>query len=175
MRLSPAAQEIFVEWYTGFMRNRRQIEADGSESEPIGAHFGKYPGLVGKLSLILHVADDSQGQKVSETTILKALAWLDYLTPHARRIYHAVEHPELGAASLLLSRLKRGELPPQFKPRDIYRKGWHGLSDPESVRRACELLLEYDWLIDVTPDAKGNGRPADPVFSVSPAVEGLPE
>ncbi|MCK7581549.1 MAG: YfjI family protein [Chromatiales bacterium] len=171
VRLSPEAQGLFVEWYTDFMRHRRQVEAEGAESDPICAHFGKYPGLVGKLALILHIADDPDARAVSETTLLKALAWLDYLTPHARRIYHAVEHPETGAASLLLARVRRGELPEKFTARDIYRKGWHGLADSDAVLRACDLLQEYDWLIDVSPEWKGTGRPPAKLYAVSPAVE----
>lgn len=175
VRLSDAAQGLFVEWYSGFMRERRAVEAGGGEIAPIAAHFGKYPGLVGKLALILHVADSPGEGLVSERTLLKALAWVDYLTPHARRVYHAVEHPETGAAELLLARLLRGELPPSFKAWEISRKGWHGLSDREAVKKSCRLLFEYGWLIELDPGGvQGIGRPADPVYTVSPAVKGTP-
>lgn len=169
VRLSDGAQGLFVEWYSAFMRERRAAEAGGGES-PIGAHFGKYPGLLGKLALILHVADDPTASEVSERTLLKALAWVDYLTPHARRVYHAVECPETGAAELLLSRLRRGELPATFKAWEISRKGWHGLTDREAVKKACRLLFEYGWLIELDTGGATGGRPADPVYTVSPAV-----
>lgn len=169
IRLSPKAQCLFVDWYTQFMQSRRSAETDGEESGPLAAHFGKYPGLVGKLALILHVADDPTSREVSERTLLKALAWIDYLAPHARRVYHAVEHPETGAAELLLARLKRGDLPDQFKPWEISRKAWHGLTDREAVKRACRLLFEYGWLVEASPGgSQGKGRPADPVYTVSP-------
>jgi hypothetical protein len=171
IRLSDAAQGLFVEWYSSFMRERRAVEADGGESAPVAAHFGKYPGLVGKLALILHVADDPASREVSERTLLKALAWIDYLAPHARRVYHAVEHPETGAAELLLSRLRRGELPASFKAWEINRKGWHGLTDREAVKKACRLLFEYGWLVELDAGGTTGGRPADPVYTVSPAVE----
>ncbi|MEF8755086.1 MAG: YfjI family protein [Accumulibacter sp.] len=127
VRLSDPAQELFVEWYSNFMQQRRSAEATGAESGPIGAHFGKYPGLVGKLALALHVADDPGGTAVSERTLCKALAWIEYLTPHAQRIYHAQSHPETGAAELLLVRLRAGKLPATFKAWEISRLGWHGL------------------------------------------------
>lgn len=174
IRLSREAQGLFVEWYSNFMRERRTVESGGSESAPIAAHFGKYPGLVGKLALILHVADDPESGEVSERTLLKALAWIDYLTPHARRVYHAVEHPETGAAELLLARLRRGELPPSFKAWEISRKGWHGLTDREAVKKACRLLLEYGWLIELDAGGSSGGRPADPVYGVSPAAKVTP-
>lgn len=175
VRLSADAQGLFVDWYTAFMRERRTVEADGGESAPIAAHFGKYPGLVGKLALILHVADDPEAKEVSERTLTKALAWIEYLTPHARRVYHAVEHPETGAAELLLSRLRRGELPASFKAWEISRKAWHGLTDREAVKKACRLLFEHGWLIELEPGgAQGIGRPVDPVYAVSPAAKVMP-
>lgn len=81
--LSESAQGLFVEWYTTFMRERRAVESSGGESAPIAAHFGKCPGLLGKLALILHVADDPNEREVSDRTLLKALAWIEYLIPHA--------------------------------------------------------------------------------------------
>lgn len=171
VRLSDAAQGLFVEWYSGFMRERREREVGGSESAPMAAHFGKYPGLVGKLALILHVADDPASREVSERTLLKALAWIEYLTPHARRVYHVASNPETGAAELLLSRLRRGDLPASFKARDIYRKCWHGLADREAVKKACRLLHDFGWLIEIDADGSATGRPADPLYALSPAVE----
>jgi putative DNA primase/helicase len=169
VRLSDAAQGLFVEWYSAFMRERRAVES-GGEGAAIAAHFGKYPGLVGKLALILHVADDPASHEVSERTLLKALAWIQYLTPHARRVYHAVENPETAAAELLLSRLRRGELPARFAARDVYRKGWHGLTDREAVKKACRLLFDYAWLIEADAGGATGGRPSDPVYAVSPAA-----
>jgi len=171
VRLSDPAQGLFVEWYSDFMRQRRSAEATAAESGPIGAHFGKYPGLVGKLALTLHVADDPGQGEVSERTLLKALAWLNYLAPHAHRVYHAAQFPETGAAELLLARVRRGDLPASFKAWEISRKAWHGLSDREAVKKACRLLFEFGWLIEI---AQGNaptvGRPADPVYAVSPGA-----
>jgi putative DNA primase/helicase len=161
VRLSAAAQEVFRDWYLQFMQSSRGEES--AVSEPLAAHFGKYPGLVGKLALIVHVADDPGAREVSERTLLKTLSWIDYLTPHARRIYHAVEHPETGAAELLLLRLRRRELPASFKAWELTRKGWHGLTDREGVKKACRLLFEYGWLIELDPGGgQGVGRPADP-------------
>lgn len=171
VRLSAEAQAIFAEWYTEFMLNRRASEA-GGESAALGAHFGKYPGLLGKLCLILHVADEPDAPAVSERTLLKGLAWLDYLTPHARRAYHAVDKPETGAAELLLARLRRGELPPLFKAWELSRKCWHGLGEREVVRSACRLLLEFGWLVEADPGGATGGRPSDPIYAVSPKARG---
>lgn len=76
--------------------------------------------------------------------MLKALAWLEYLEPHARRIYHAADAPDADTARLLLARLKRGQVQSGFKAREIYRNGWHGLGDAKHVKAACRLLTDYD-------------------------------
>lgn len=170
IRLSDAAQALFIEWYDDFMQHSRRAEK--TECAALAAHFGKYPGLVGKLALILHVADDPNSKAVSERSLVKALSWLEYLEPHARRVYHGIQHPETGAAELLLSRLRRGELPAQFSARDVYRKCWHGLSDKEAVKRACALLVDFVWLIEVETAPSSNGRPADPLYRLSPAAAG---
>lgn len=171
VRLSAEAQKIFVDWYTQFMQSARSAYSGISESAPLAAHFGKYPGLVGKLALIFHVADDHGACEVSAVSLYKALGWIEYLTPHAKRVYHAVEHPETGAAELLLSRLKRGELPSHFKAWEISRKAWQGLSDRDAVKKACRLLFEYGWLFELDPGGASGGRPADPIYSASPKVE----
>lgn len=170
IRLSNEAQQLFVGWYPDFMQTRRALESEGGESAALGAHFGKYPGLLGKLILILHVADDPTAHEVSERTLIKALAWINYLTPHARRVYHSVEHPETGAAELLLARLNRGDLPNSFKAWQLANKGWHGLTDTNAVKKACRLLYEYGWLIEIDVGGATGGRPADPVYAVSPAA-----
>jgi hypothetical protein len=170
VHLSDEAQALFNGWYEPFMKQRRGAESEEGNAA-LAAHFGKYPGLVGKLALILHVADDPDKTEVTGQSMLKALAWLQYLAPHAERVYHAVDHPETGAAERLLTRIRRGDLPVSFSARDIYRKCWQGLSERESVKKACRLLCDYGWLIELRTDAAPGGRPADPVYAVSPFVE----
>jgi hypothetical protein len=46
------------------MRELRGIEE--RENTPLAAHFGKYPGLVGKLALILHIADNPGEREVRD-------------------------------------------------------------------------------------------------------------
>jgi hypothetical protein len=169
----PAAQELFVDWYSQFMQSRRAIEKSSTEAGPLAAHFGKYPGLLGKLAIIMHVCDDPEGRAVSRRSLLKALAWLDYLDPHARRVYHAAHSPETQAAELLIARIRGGKLPAQFKSWEIVRNGWHGLTDKEGVKRACRLLFEHRWFIEIDVGDTGKmGRPNDPVYAVNPATEG---
>jgi putative DNA primase/helicase len=162
------AQGMFAEWSTDFQTTQRRREANGEECSALSSHFGKYPGLVGKLALIIHVADRPDDRAISMTTLQKALAWLDYLKPHARRIYHAAGVPNVDAAKLLLNKIRNGHVECPFKARDVYRKGWEGLGDSEQVRAACFMLADYNYLRIRDNAPSGTGRPPDPVFEINP-------
>ena len=168
LRLDTNAQGLFVEWYEGFMRKRRERDMSGEDASAISSHFGKYPGLLGKLALILHIADDPNGRAVSEQTMMKALGWLEYLESHARRVYHALDTPDADTARLLLARIRRNQVSNPFKPRDVYRNGWHGLGDAPRVKAACRLLADYEHLREHRSDEGIPGRPADPVYFINP-------
>jgi putative DNA primase/helicase len=170
IRLDAGAQGLFVEWYTGFMTQRRSREANGEDCAAVSSHFGKYPGLLGKIALILHVADNPNASAVDTRTMLKALSWLEYLELHARRIYHAIDTPDADTARLLLARIKRAEVPAGFKPREIYRKGWHGLGDAKRVKGACRVLADYDYLRAIDAGDRHAGRPPDPMYYINPKV-----
>jgi len=51
-------------------------------------------------------------------------------------------------------------LPADFRARDVRRKGWAGLTRPDDVEAACELLADHRCLI-ATPQPKTaqGGRP----------------
>ena len=159
LRLDAGAQGLFVEWYSGYMVTRRNRETSGEDCSAVSSHFGKYPGLLGKLALILHIADEPDVCAVGERTMLKALAWLEYLEPHARRIYHGADAPDADTARLLLARIKKGQVQSPFKAREIYRNGWHGLGDAKRAKAACRLLADFDYLQAIETEGPGMGWP----------------
>jgi putative DNA primase/helicase len=166
LRFTPEAQELFVDWYKTWMNTRQaNIEAEALEN-----HLSKYPALLGKLSLILSICDEPTTTSVSVYSLAKALSWLEYLEPHARRAYHAATAPETDAAHRLLGRLKRGELPEMFSARDIYRRNWSGLGESSSVKAACQLLAEFGWLRELRIDSLAVGRPSEPVYKATQQV-----
>lgn len=169
VRFDAEAQAEFVEWYTGFMVQRREIESSGAEHSALSAHFGKYPGLLGKLVLILHIAGRG-GREVTLQTLLMGLAWLEYLEGHARRIYHAADAPQADTARLLLARLRRGEVKSPFTARDVYRRNWSGLNDTKRVKAAVELLADYGYLKEAPQGQAIIGRPSDPAYLIHPMV-----
>ena len=154
LRLDDAALELFTEWRTALEARLRE----GDLHPAMEAHLGKYRKLVPALALICHLADNGTGP-VCEAAMLRALAWAGYLESHARRIYGGALAAEVGAARAILSRIKRGDVDREgFTARDIYRKQWGGLDDPELVQQALAYLVELDWLRE-RPDKGNTGRP----------------
>ena len=54
--------------------------------------------------------------------------------------------PETAGAVSLLKKIKAGALGKEFTPRVAAQKGWAGLNTPDAVRKAADMLIEYDWL-----------------------------
>ena len=94
-----------------------------------------------------------------------------YLESHARRIYSCIATPRVNSARELAARIKEGDLGREFTCRDIYRRGWIGLVDTETVKQALDLLEDAHW-VRVVPASTGSkvGRPASPSYEVNPAV-----
>ena len=152
LRFDEAAQELFSEWRTDFELRIRS----GNDHAAFEAHLAKYRKLVPSLALLIHLADDG-GAAVGETALLKALAWAEYLESHARRAYASVTQAEAQSARALLNRIRRGEVPDPFGPRDVYLKHWASLSSPEETHQAVRLLVDLDYLREERQET--GGRP----------------
>jgi hypothetical protein len=149
LRFTPEAQELFAEWQTSLMTRLRT----GREPPFIESHLAKFPALVARLALVIHLADGDAGA-VSAEALGKALDWSVYLEGHARRIYAPVTDNGLTAAHALLT--KRGEFDGKFTLRDLQRKGWAGL-DRESLQGGLDWLTDFGYLTVTTEDT--GGRP----------------
>ncbi len=150
LRMDAEAMSLFVEWQTTLMQRLRA----GDEPAWLESHLAKYPALVGRLALVLHLADGGHGAIPAEV-LARALDWCDFLEGHARRIYAPAIDGGVSAAHAI--QRKRGELADGFTARDVYRKGWAGLSDPEMVADGLAVLCEYRHLLELRSD--GVGRP----------------
>lgn len=154
LRLCDEAQERFADWLTALMQRLRS----GAEPPHLESHLSKYSALAGRLSLVLHLAERGVGP-VSDAAMAAAIAWCALLEAHARRIYAPVTDDGISAAHLILK--KRGDLPEGFTSRDVYRRGWTGLTDKGLVEGGLELLVEYghlqSWIEGAT---EHGGRPS---------------
>jgi putative DNA primase/helicase len=173
-RFTPTAQEIFVEWLVPF-----EIELRGDAMHPaMVSHLAKYRKLIPALALVFALIDTpDSGNLIGEGEIVRALAWGRYLRTHANRLYAAAVMPETTDAATLLSKIRGGRLTDgdgvildSFTPRQIAVKGWTGLHTPDAVRKAADLLADYDWLRrEAVPTGAAGGRPSDR-YTINPAA-----
>lgn len=124
------------------------------------SHLAKYRSL----ALTFHLADGGTGP-VACGPLMMAIKWSVFLYAHAKRVYaSAVTGAEI-AAQTLSKRIRKGDLGSQFGLRDVYRKGWAGLTDKSDTESAIEILMEHGWLREM-PTAPGERR-----FAVNPKVQ----
>jgi putative DNA primase/helicase len=173
-RFSPDAQALFVEWLIPF-----ETEIRGDDLHPaMVSHLSKYRKLIPALALVFALIDTpDSGGVIHEAELIRALAMGDYLRTHANRLYAAAVIPETTDAVTLLSKIKAGRLADSdgvivdsFTPRQVAVKHWAGLATPEAVRKAADMLADYDWLRrDVVQAGAAGGRPSDR-YQINPAL-----
>ena len=170
LRFEPEALEEFVAWRVGL---EQRLRADG-EHPALLQHLAKYRSLIPSLALICHLVDAPEGGPVSVDALIRALAWGEYLEAHARRLYAPALRPEVEGARELARRIRRGDVPSPFMVRDVYRRGWRGLADPQAVRTAAELLDALGWLAEeILPTTSAGGRPAVQYY-INPKAQRAP-
>lgn len=165
-RFSAESQALFVEWLGPF-----ETEIRGEELHPaLVSHLAKYRKLIPALALLFAMVDTpDSGGVIHERELLRALAWGEYLRTHAERLYAAAVIPETAGARLLLDKIKAGKLCDgdgvlldAFTPRLVAVKHWAGLSTPDAVRKAADLLADFGWLMrEAVPTGAAGGRPSD--------------
>jgi len=162
------AQERFNVW-------REELELrlrSGSMAPAFEAHLGKYRKLVPALAVLIHVAEGQPGS-VALSALERALSFADCLESHAARLYGSGVMAECNAAKALLQKLCAGDtgLPDKFTAREVRRKGWAGLTRPEDVDAACELLVDHHWLIATPQPTTGNGGRPTQLYTLSPLAK----
>lgn len=173
-RFDDAAQALFVEWLVPF-----ETEIRGDDLHPaMVSHLSKYCKLIPALALVFALIDTpDSGGVIGERELIRALAWGDYLRTHANRLYAAAVMPETTDAVALLSKIKGGKLLDRdgvlldsFTPRQVAQKCWAGLGTPDAVRKAADVLADYDWLRrDTVQGGATGGRPSDR-YTINPAA-----
>lgn len=175
-RFDEAAQALFVEWLVPF-----ETEIRGDDLHPaMVSHLSKYRKLIPALALVFALIDTpDSGGVIHEGELLRALAFGEYLRTHANRLYAAAVMPETTDAATLLSRIKAGKLVDRdgvildsFTPRQVAQKCWAGLGTPDAVRKAADVLADYDWLRrDVVQAGAAGGRSSDR-YTINPLARG---
>ena len=147
------AQDIFVEWCTEL----HTVHIANEQNPLMQQHFGKFEKLFCSIALILHLAEGSIGP-VTATNALRAAAWSEYLTGHARRIYGLVEAAKVSTARMISRRLTEGKLDDGFTVRDLVRKQWSGVTTSMQAETAL-AILEENGHVQSLDDIPQLGRP----------------
>lgn len=157
------AQALFSEWRCNLEMRLRS----GDEHEAFVSHLSKYRKLVPSLALINHLCDRGYGA-VDEKSLLRAIAYSEYLESHARRVYSFAIRPDIAAAKTLLNRLHSAKIDKTFTAREIRRKGWSGLDTPQKAQAAIDVLVEYSHLLETEIDT--GGRPTK-IYTLNKVVK----
>ena len=153
LRFEDAAQTYFDEWRE-VLENRCR---SGEEHPVFEAHLIKYRSLFPSLALVFHLIDHGSGD-VGLDSAHRASDWCDLLEGHAQRVYASVSSAGITSAALLLAKIRAGKVGHPFRARDIYLRGWSGLSDRESVAAAITMLEDTGWVRRKTTPTKGRPR-----------------
>lgn len=152
LRFDDPAQSLFSVWIVELDTRLRS----GEDHPAIASHLSKYRKLIPSLALINHLCDTCQGA-VSEKSLMRAIAFSEYLESHAQRIYSYATRPDIDAAKTLLKRLGSGKLASPFKARELWRRGWTGLETSQKAESAIDVLMEYGYLFEEKLET--GGRP----------------
>lgn len=156
LRFSEAAQSQFIEWF-----NELDSKVNDPDIHPaIESHLDKYRSLVPSLALLIHLADSPMTDllsPVSETALLKALAWSEYLEGHMHRVYGLSSSIDEDNA-IGLARKFGGQLKGSFTLRDVKQANWQGIGrDEDKALAAISVLLDHGYII--AEQRSTNGRP----------------
>jgi putative DNA primase/helicase len=175
-RFDEAAQALFVEWLVPF-----ETEIRGDDLHPaMISHLSKYRKLIPALALVFALIDTpDSGGVIHERELFRALAMGDYLRTHANRLYAAAVTPETTDAATLLSRIKAGKLVDRdgvildsFTPRQVALKHWAGLGTPDAVRKAADVLADFDYLRRYVVQAGAAGGRSSDRYTINPMTRG---
>ena len=161
-----AAQDTFVEWCTEL----HKVHIAKEQNPLMQQHFGKFEKLFCSIALILHLAEGVIGP-VTATSALRAAAWCEYLTGHARRIYGLVEAAKVTTARMVSRRLAEGKLSDGFTVRDLVRKQWSGVITTLQAYTAL-AILEENGHVRSQDGINTLGRPTVR-YHINPQIKGV--
>jgi hypothetical protein len=159
VKFSKEAQEIVDEWQSDI---ETQAESLQIEDEPFSSYLYKLPKSCFAIALIFHCLENISANgdlpdEITQATALKAIAYTEVLTTHARRVFALGENQIFTLAQILIGKIKKGDLEQGFTIREVMRKQWSGLKSKDTVQDVLSLLSDYGYLNELP--TSGEGRP----------------
>jgi hypothetical protein len=76
-------------------------------------------------------------------------------------VYSPMTDTPLQAAANLFKRIQAGDVEHGMRTREIWRKGWRGVTTTEELREVVGILEDHGWVRRVTVKPEGGGRPSE--------------
>ena len=169
VKFNSEAQTAVDQW-----QNEIEDEAESLqiEDEAFSSFLYKLPKNCFAITLVFHCIENIDHKpfpdEITLETALKAIAYTEVLTTHARRVFALGENQIFSLAQTLIGKIKKGELGQGFTGREVARKQWSGLKTPDTVKDVLSLLIDYGYL--KTIDTQGEGRHTTKYF-IHPSLE----
>ena len=158
VKLNRDAQSEVDEWNADIENEAESLQI---EDEPFSSYLYKLPTSCFAIALIFHclehINDASFPDEITLETTLKAIAYTEILTTHARRVFALGENQIFSLAQILIGKIKKGELEQGFTAYEVKRKQWSGLKTPDTIKDVLVLLVDYGYLRELPTN--GEGRP----------------
>lgn len=163
LTLSVKAQELFNQYS---YKLDTLLDSDNIQSELLKAHLAKQPSTVLKLALILHLVDNHDTFspiQINDATMIRALAWSEYLYPHLVFMYSAtsmIENPaEVTMALAILRKIAENKITNGMTISMIIKKNWSQFNDKALIEEGMNVLVNHDWIEMVDSDTSLGGFP----------------
>jgi len=162
------AQAAFDEWKDEAENEAMRLE---SGDEVFASFLYKLPKSCAAIALIFHCIENVNGttvpDRITAETTVKALAYIEVMTTHARRVFALGENRIFSLAQIVLGKIKTGKLESGFTARELKRKQWSNLQSGEMIEDVLTLLTDYGYLKTIE---SGERRPTAKYY-VNPAIQ----
>lgn len=156
VKFAPDAQIQIDEW-----KDETETEAERLqiEDEAFSSFLYKMPKNCFAVALIFHCLENINQSyfpdEITTATALKAIAYIEVLKTHARRVFALGENQIFALANTLLGKIKKGDLAQGFTAREVMRKQWSGLKSKDTVQDVLSLLADYGYLRELQTEGEG--------------------
>lgn len=168
LNLSLEAYELWKDfWY----KNEKEMK-EGGRFEFVRDWAGKFPGAIGRIAALLHIADNAiskpENFTIQKHTMLKALSLVEPLQAHALLAFDMMgTDPEIEGARIVLEWMKNNKLE-QFTLRECHYKFKYRFRQKKQLTPCINLLVENYYLRQVETKKK-SGRPSE-IYDVNPFI-----
>lgn len=133
----------YLTWSNGLMRDVRSAVLPSV----LISHIAKFPKMLCTVALITEILKNGlRNRCIGIESWRTALLWYDYERSQAMRVYSVKKTVQAKSASLLADRIRKGNLGKRFSYRDLFRKGWSGLTEGYDVKAALAILQKCNWI-----------------------------